>query len=124
LIIQTSFNQFIKYLVNNKETQEEANFHYEMLKEKYGELNVIINDEASQISAKLKSTQLAIKENGNWAFLDLKPNLIELYSKFLPDFINEKLFDLFPQLHEDEIELTAEQDEKIKLNTVIELKTR
>lgn len=120
LIIKISFNQVIKYLVNNEETQEEAIFHSEMLKENYGELNVIFNEEINQISANSTSTQLAIKENGNWTFLDLKPNLTKLYSKFLPDSINDKLFDLFPQSQEDEIELSAEQDEKNKLNTVIE----
>ena len=107
LIIQTSFNQVIKYLVNNEETQEEANFHFEMLKAKYGELNVMFNDEINQITANSSSTQLAINEKGNWFFLDLKPNFTELYSKFLPDSIMDKLFDLFPKSQEDEIEISA-----------------
>ena len=120
LIIQTSFNQVITYLVNNEETQEEANFHYEMLKEKYGELNVLFNDEINQITANSTSIQLAINENGNWTFLDVKPNLTELYSKFLPESIIDKLTALFPKSKVEDIELSVEHVEKIKLNTVLE----
>ncbi len=121
-IIKTSFNQVIKYLANTEETQEEAIFHVDMLKEKYGELNVSFDNKINQITANSTSTQLAIKEHENWTFLDLKPNLTELYSKFLPELIMNKLFDLYPQTNEDEdeIDLVIEQDEKMKLNTVVE----
>lgn len=121
LIIQTSCKQVIKYLVNNEETLEEATFLYEILKEKYGESNVSFNNELNQIDANSKSPQIAIKETGKWTFLDVKPNLIELYSKFLPELMVDKLSALFPISNEEEIEIAEEIVEKKKLNTVLEI---
>ena len=101
LIIKTSFKQKIRYVNISKEGQEEAYFHYEILKENYGESNVVFENNINQITANSISAQLAINENNHWTFLDIKANILELYAKFLPQLIMNDLRNLFPIVYKD-----------------------
>jgi hypothetical protein len=57
---------------------------------------------ANIVSAKIESNLLAIQENNNWFFLDIKPHVIELYTDFLPREIMDELNRLFPPDDDDE----------------------
>jgi len=121
LIIATSYNQVVRYADKNEEATEEAAFHYDILKEKYGEANVSFESKENRITATSFSKQLAILENATWNFLDINPNVINYYEKFLPLSIIDELRTLFPVEPEEEMTPSEEPVEKEKVNTVTEI---
>jgi hypothetical protein len=89
------------------EESSEEEFMYEVLAAKHGKANVKHDKNNNTIRANTTSKLLGIKEEGNWYFLDVKPNLIELYKKFLPAPVVIELQELFPQEVDVPIEIPA-----------------
>ncbi len=75
----------------------EEEFMYEVLAAKHGKANVHHDKASNTIRANTTSRLLGIREDGKWYFLDIKPNLIGLYKKFLPALVVNELQVLFPQ---------------------------
>lgn len=122
-LIKISFIQTIQYLSDTEEARGQALFMYELLKEKYGVSNVLFDPKTRQIKANSLSTLLAIREEEEWTFLQLTPNTIDLYAKFLPEPVINKLTPLF-EVEEEEAkeEIIGQPDNQLKkLISVVEI---
>jgi len=97
--IDYSFKMTMAILATEDETEStekdfnQADVTYEILKEKYGDKNVVYDRETSKLDINVTNAMYAINDPAypDWKFLEKKENLKPLLEKILPKGIVKKL---------------------------------